>query len=340
MKTKILIILTTLLTSFVFAQDFEQLVDQPATQTQTWTWSSLFSKILWPSNFDFGMIVWLALKLVWAVLIFLIWYFISKIVAWKVANKVREHIIWEDAYMLKVADLVWTLVSNFLTLLFFLIALTVIWIDFSMFLWGLSIWIWFWLKQVLENFVAWILVLTTKEFRLGDIVEVQWRYNIIWKIEELNIRYIVLRTFDLRRVVLPNTEMISNPIKTFTSEETIRLENEFAVSNLENLVKVETLTLEALKNVPFVKNPEQAIFSITGFDEYWTNIKVMYNTIPNFDAAIWIVQSKVWLAIKQHLEWNNVNLSYPHIAITAEENDKWFLKNMMVLKKVMETPNS
>ena len=330
MKTKIKIILTSILLYWItFGQDINI-----ADTTQTWSWESLFGKILSPWGFDFGMLAGLAARLVWAVVVFIVGYFIWKIVAWKVANKVREHIVWEDTYMLKVADLVWTLISNFLTLLFFLISLTIIWIDFSMFLWGLSIWIWFWLKQVLENFVAWILVLTTKEFKLGDIVEVQWKYNIIWKVEELNIRYIVLRTFDLRRVVLPNIEMISNPIKTFTSEELIRLENNFCVSNMENLVKVEQVMMEAIKNVPFVQQPENAIFWITGFDEYWTNIKLMYFTPPNFDAAIWIVQSKVSLAIKEALEKNWIDISYPHLALTWEENDKWFLKNMMILKKV------
>ncbi len=72
--------------------------------------------------------------------------------------------------------------------------------------------------------IAGLLVLTTKEYKIGDLIEFQDanNNNYFGRIEEITIRYSVIRTLDLRRVVIPNLDLITRPVKTFDSEETIR----------------------------------------------------------------------------------------------------------------------
>ncbi|HCB51916.1 TPA: hypothetical protein DEP21_05130 [Patescibacteria group bacterium] len=43
------------------------------------------------------------------------------------------------------------------------------------------------------------------------------------RIEEITIRYTVIRTLDLRQVIIPNMTLISTPIKTFSSEDLVKL---------------------------------------------------------------------------------------------------------------------
>ncbi|USN55470.1 MAG: mechanosensitive ion channel [Candidatus Peribacteria bacterium] len=72
--------------------------------------------------------------------------------------------------------------------------------------------------------IAGILVLTNKEFKLGDIIQIDENEQYFGRIEEITIRYTVIRTFDLRKVVVPNLMLITRPIRTYDSEELVRLD--------------------------------------------------------------------------------------------------------------------
>ncbi|MBU0626136.1 mechanosensitive ion channel family protein [Patescibacteria group bacterium] len=54
------------------------------------------------------------------------------------------------------------------------------------------------------------------------MVEINADQLYFGRIEEITIRYTVIRTLDLRQVVIPNTTLISTPIKTFSAEELVR----------------------------------------------------------------------------------------------------------------------
>ena len=76
---------------------------------------------------------------------------------------------------------------------------------------------------------AGIMVLTNKEFRLGDIIVIDDEKEYFGRVEEITIRYTVVRTFDLRKVIVPNLTLITKPVRTYDSEEIIRLETVFTV---------------------------------------------------------------------------------------------------------------
>ncbi|MEY3197947.1 MAG: hypothetical protein RL023_794, partial [Candidatus Parcubacteria bacterium] len=48
--------------------------------------------------------------------------------------------------------------------------------------------------------------------------------NYFGRIEEITIRYSVIRTLDLRRVIIPNLDLITRPVKTYDSEDMVRLD--------------------------------------------------------------------------------------------------------------------
>ena len=79
------------------------------------------------------------------------------------------------------------------------------------------------MKEILGNMIAGIMILYTKEFKLGDIIEVQADETYFGRIEEITIRYTIIRTLDLRQVVIPNLKLISVPIKTFSAEQLVKL---------------------------------------------------------------------------------------------------------------------
>lgn len=69
------------------------------------------------------------------------------------------------------------------------------------------------MKGTLSNLVAGVQIAFTQPFRLGDavVIENQWGW-----IEEIGTMYVVVRIWDLRRLVLPLSYFLDNPFENWT----------------------------------------------------------------------------------------------------------------------------
>ena len=65
------------------------------------------------------------------------------------------------------------------------------------------------LRSILENFLAGILLLLRRPFRPGDETAA---LDFSGTVEDVNLRTVVVRTYDGRRVFLPNGSVLSSPI--------------------------------------------------------------------------------------------------------------------------------
>ncbi len=269
-----------------------------------------------------------------AIFVLVVFYVIGIIISKRIARAIKSNIVGKDEHAYKVADLVGNIAYYVIFTIGFVIAFSLVGIDLSIFLGGLSIGIWFALKQLLENFVAGLLVLTTKEFKIGDIIEIVTpNYSYMGRIDEINVRYSVLKLLDLRKVIVPNIDLITNPLKTFSSEEFIRLTSSFSVSHLEDVDKVEKIILDAVKQVPGLIKLDNIAVLVSAFNEFWVVFKVVYFAPANFEAAVWIIQSRVNKAIKKALDQHGISISYPHLSLTVDKNDPTIME---FLKKKLD----
>lgn len=114
------------------------------------------------------------------------------------------------------------------------------------------------------------MIFSTKEFKIGDIVQVSAKVEhpdkkevLFGRIEEITIRYIVVRTFDLRRVVIPSMKFVSSTVKTYTSEDIIRDEVDFTVDISSDMTKtIETLK-KAVNELPYISNKDYTDVVVT-----------------------------------------------------------------------------
>ena len=68
-------------------------------------------------------------------------------------------------------------------------------------------------QKAIGTLIAGIQIAVTQPFRLEDAVVVEGEWG--W-IEEINLNYIVVRIWDLRRLVLPTTYFLENPFQNWT----------------------------------------------------------------------------------------------------------------------------
>jgi small conductance mechanosensitive channel len=128
--------------------------------------------------------------------------------------------------------------------------------DVTAFLAGLGILgfsIGFALQNILQNFAAGIILLIQQPFNIGDAIEVKEFGGTVLVI---NLRTTEMRTWDGRIVIIPNADVLSNPITNYTRAERRRIEIPVGVSYDSDPVTTRQAVLEAVQNVPgFVPDP-------------------------------------------------------------------------------------
>jgi len=164
--------------------------------------------------------------------------------------------------------------------------------DVTAFLAGLGILgfaVGFALQDIMQNFVAGIILLLQQPFNAGDIVNVASFEGTILFVE---LRTTEIRTLDGRIVILPNASILSNPIINYTRAERRRVELEVGVAYGSDPEKVRGLVLEAVRGVTgFVAEPAPMVafhtFNNSSLDltaYFWIDMKLT-NPLISKDAA-------------------------------------------------------
>ena len=122
--------------------------------------------------------------------------------------------------------------------------------DVTAFLAGLGILgftVGFALQDIMQNFVAGIILLIQQPFEVGDVIETD---QYLGTILTINIRTTEMKTIDGRIVIIPNATILSNPITNYTRAEFRRVELPVGVSYDADPAIAKQVVLDALPNVP------------------------------------------------------------------------------------------
>ena len=282
------------------------------------------------------------LKIIWAIAAVTIILIVWKIIARSIKKSIIQHSPNNDKNTEKIWWLIWDIAYYVIILFAFFIWFEIVWFDVWLILWWVSFWIWLALKEILGNMAAGIMILYTKEFKLWDIVEIQASQTYFGRIEEITVRYTIIRTLDLRQVVIPNMTMISVPIKTFSAEETIRLETIAFVHYDTDINKAIEVVKNTVNGFKFVKNKDQTKVFLWNIADSSLDIKCFFYYDPNCwlmpEVAIWYVNEM----ITKQLEENWIEIPYNHLTLTFDKkNEQEDITKMFVesSKKVYWTEN-
>ncbi len=301
----------------------QQVVDTTKQVANTW-----FQHLLDNPFVAFVLKLFLAIIVVWFLII------VSKIIASNIKKKIiRNSIVSDEDTLEKTWNLVWDIVYYTLLTFSIFIWFKIVWFDVGLLLWWLSFWIWLAFKEILWNMLAWIFILTTKDYTLWDIIKIEWWLWYFGYIEEITIRYTVLREFNNQKVIIPNLTLISSPIKTFNTEEFIRFDTTVSVHYDSDLEKTKTIIKQAVNTLDFIVEKEKTAIVTEKFADSWIDLKILFFIDPNWIVSWPIARSIVNDTLKKVLEENNINIPYPHTVITVDNNDQWLLKTILFAKK-------
>ena len=152
--------------------------------------------------------------------------------------------------------------------------------------------------DVFQNFLAGILLLLTSSFRIGDQIIVGAYEGTV---EDIQTRATTIKTYDGRRVVIPNTDLFTNSVTVNTAFGRRRLDYTITVSFQEDLTRVKHIILNAMNHTAGVlKDPPPEIFVIALAESGITLSLQWWTTMPRH-ASLLALQDRVLSTIHTHL---------------------------------------
>lgn len=110
-------------------------------------------------------------------------------------------------------------------------------------------------KDIGENFLAGIMMAFNRPFQLGDVVEINGHTG---KVQELNLRNSLIKSFDGRDIFIPNSTIVKSPVINHTIDGFRRYEFELSLDYEADTDKAIRICTEMLKSVSGVLEGDRA----------------------------------------------------------------------------------
>lgn len=167
----------------------------------------------------------------------------------------------------------------------------------------------FGLQKLAVNYITGIILLFEKSFEIGDLIELN--DNTIGFVVQVGGRYVLIKTFDDKKMMVPNEEFVNNKIINWTHRNSnLRLEIKIEIAPQKDINIVKEIILEAARrSIHCLKTPSpfcvlkevgsgKIIFALL----FWTG---------NIKSGFLVPKSELQLEIWSALQKNNIDVPLP-----------------------------
>ncbi len=163
------------------------------------------------------------------------------------------------------------------------------------------------LQDILENFVAGILLQTRRPFAIGDQIDTN---DYQGTVEDVNTRAVVMRTFDGERVVIPSAMVFKSPIHNHTAFDRRRTTVVVGVSYEARLAEAREVMLRAARQVDGVLNEPTPEAYLEELGESGVNYALRFWHEPGI-ADLWQVRDRVIEAVFDAFGQAEIEIPFP-----------------------------
>lgn len=170
-------------------------------------------------------------------------------------------------------------------------------------------------KDIFQNLLAGILILLTRPFHIGDqIVSGQHEGTV----EDIQVRATLLRTYDNRVVVIPNSELYTNRIVVNTAYDMRRISVAVGVGYDDNLEEVKRLIIHELDRIPIVRKDPAPEVLVRSLSDYTVDLIVRYWIDPPVRSEVLNAEDAVLSVLKEAIPAAGFHLPSPPNLVLAE----------------------
>jgi len=163
-------------------------------------------------------------------------------------------------------------------------------------------------RDIFQNFLAGILLLITEPFQIGDQIVVS---GFEGTVEDIETRATTIRTYDNRRVVIPNSALFTDSVTVNTAFEQRRLEYDFGIGFGDDIATAKQLILEAVASIEeILKEPKPEVL-VVEIGDFSVVLRVRWWIKPPRRVDALDTRDRVLQAIKETLLNNGIDLPFP-----------------------------
>lgn len=163
-------------------------------------------------------------------------------------------------------------------------------------------------KDIFQNLLSGILLLLSEPFRIGDQII---SGNFEGTVEDIQIRATTIRTYDGRKVVIPNSQLYTSTMTVNTAYSQRRLEFDVGIGYENNIIDAQRVILSVLKAAPTVSKLAEPSVIATALADSSVVLRVRWfiddGTQTNRVASI----NEVIILVKKALEEANISIPFP-----------------------------
>jgi small conductance mechanosensitive channel len=146
-------------------------------------------------------------------------------------------------------------------------------------------------RDILQNFLAGILLLLSEPFRIGDQIRSGDFEGTVMNIET---RATFILTYDGRRIVVPNSTLFVNPVIVNTANEKRRLEYDMTLPKPVDVARAKALILRTMQGLPHVLRDPAPDVLLVGFTDkdatlrlrWWIQPPLHYELSRGLDTVL------------------------------------------------------
>lgn len=167
------------------------------------------------------------------------------------------------------------------------------------------------LQTLSENFVSGVILLVERSIKPGDILEVD---GTVVRVQRMGIRTTIARDRDDEEIIVPNSILVSNPVKNFTLQDSIlRLRASVGVSYQSDMDQVAEVLRSAAEGMDWrLKTYDPTIL-----------LKEFGSSSVNWEVSVWIddpwraprshslLMTAIWNALKE----NEITIAFPQVDV-------------------------
>ena len=163
-------------------------------------------------------------------------------------------------------------------------------------------------RDILQNFLAGILLLLSEPFRIGDQIVVN---DFEGTVEDIQTRATFIKTYDGRRIVIPNSNLFTNAVTVNTAHEKRRLQYDIGIGYGDDIATAKKLLLDTVRTIPGVLKDPAPDAIVVKLADSSVNIRLRWWIEPPRQADLLNSQDAVLEKVTKELFGAGIDLPFP-----------------------------
>lgn len=161
------------------------------------------------------------------------------------------------------------------------------------------------LQGSLSNFASGVLIIMFRPFKIGDFIDAGGQAGVV---QEISVLVTIMKTPDNKKIIQPNSAIMSGAIINVTANDTRRVDMTVGVSYTDDLDKVQNIITEILNaDSRVLQDPASQVV-----------VAELADSSVNFNVRPWCATGDYWgiffdfqKNIKQRLDQEGVSIPFP-----------------------------